>query len=440
MFHPTTGLFVVCGSRMPAHKGQQRSWSRNLILWLMLVGASASSHAQRQEAWRQSWTAAQQAVCDRAQLPAHSWRDASLQQIVHLSLGGEKIRLRLSNAFGQEPLSIRSVTVAPAHASASGVGPATPPAGPWQIEADRGVAVQFHQAARITIPAGAEYLSDPIALHVQALSNLAVTFTVEAAPACATSHPGARTTSFLVPGGEASGAASATEERFPHWYFLSGVEVWTTPRAASVVVLGDSITDGHGATDDADNRWTDVLAARLAPLGVGVLNAGIGGNRILAEGLGPSAVARLDRDVLAASGVRTLIVLEGINDLGSLDRLQEHTQAEHDALVAALEEAVRQMAMTAHAHGIRVLAATLTPFAGSGYYHPSARTENDRQRFNQWLRSADALDGVVDFDALLRDPAHPDRLAADLDSGDHLHPGPAGYRRMGEGVSLLLFK
>jgi lysophospholipase L1-like esterase len=396
-------------------------------LFLLMLCGGSSSCAQSLDRWSASWTAAGLQVCDRSLLPKLSFHGATLREVVHLSLGGTEIRLRLSNAFGDRPLRLSAVTVA------------RPRAGePGAIAAGTSLAVRFHGEAAVSIPAGAEYLSDPIALPVGALSDVAVSLAMDDAPPCATSHPGARATAFLAQGEHGADQHLAAPESFAHWYFLSAVEVENGKVESVVAVLGDSITDGRGSADDANNRWTDVLASRLAPLGVGVANLGIGGNRILNDGLGPSALARFDRDVLGTAGVRTLIVLEGINDIGDLDRDAEHTQVEHDSLVAALEEALRQMAAKAHEHGLRVLGGTLTPFVGSAYYHPGPRSEADRQKLNQWIRSADAFDGVMDFDALLRDPAHPERLLPEADSGDHLHPGTAAYRRMGEAVPLGL--
>jgi lysophospholipase L1-like esterase len=409
---------------MNSHTKYRRRGTGSALCAALLLLVCGSVSVQAQEQWTGSWSAAQMPVCDTSQLPKTSLRGATLLQVVHLSLGGAAVRLRLSNAFGDRPLRLHAITVERKTASAD-VG---------SNHASTAVAVQFNHNSSVAIPAGAEHVSDAIALPVDALVDLAVTMTIDDTPTCATSHPGARATSFL----RTSGDSNSTPESFAHWYFLSGVEVESAQTA--VAVLGDSITDGRGSTDDANNRWTDVLARRLAPLRIGVLNLGIGGNRVLSDGLGPSALARFDRDVLGASGVHTLIVFEGINDIGNLDREQEHAQAEHNALVDALEQAFAQMTARAHAHHMRVLGATLTPFVGSEYYHPGPRTEADRQRLNHWIRTTGIFDGIVDFDALLRDPAQPDHLRPEADSGDHLHPGPAGYQSMGQAVPLELLQ
>jgi lysophospholipase L1-like esterase len=229
-----------------------------------------------------------------------------------------------------------------------------------------------------------------------------------------------------------------------HWYQISGVDVVGTEKAASVVTLGDSITDGHGATTNGNDRWPDVLAQRMqaekSTRMAGVLNEGIGGNRLLLDGLGPNALARFDRDVVAQTAVRAVIVLEGVNDLGTLTRDAEVSDAEHAALVARIEAAYSQMIERGHAHGIRVIGATILPYGGSNYYHPGQKNEADRQAVNAWIRDAGHFDAVVDFDKLTRDPEQPDRLLPAYDSGDHLHPGPAGYKAMGDAIPLALFK
>jgi lysophospholipase L1-like esterase len=221
-----------------------------------------------------------------------------------------------------------------------------------------------------------------------------------------------------------------------HWYQVSAIDAMTEQGSSVVVALGDSITDGHGATTNGNDRWTDVLAARLqgdpAMRSIGVSNQGIGGNHLLTDGLGPNALARFDRDVLAPAGVRTVIVFEGVNDLGGLARNSEVAQADHVAEVARVLAAYQQMIERAHAHGLRVIGGTITSYVGSAYYHPGPLSEADRQAVNAWIRAAGHFDAVVDFDAVVRDPQHPDQLLPAYDCGDHLHPSPAGYKAMGE--------
>jgi lysophospholipase L1-like esterase len=226
-----------------------------------------------------------------------------------------------------------------------------------------------------------------------------------------------------------------------HWYFLNGIDVTAGESAAAVAVLGDSITDGRGSTTNGNDRWTDHLARRLAAdkrtAGIAVLNQGIGGNRLLRDGLGQNALARLDRDVLAQTAVRYLVVLLGVNDIGTAvgARARGEPAATADDIVFACE----QILARAHAHGIRVYGATILPFEGfAQYFTPEA--EADRQKVNAWIRTSGRFDGVIDFDAAMRDPAQPSRLRAEADGGDHLHPGAAGYRIMGDAVDLALFR
>jgi lysophospholipase L1-like esterase len=305
-------------------------------------------------------------------------------------------------------------------------------------------ALSFGGSPDVTIPAGADYVSDPLADFVLAHSDLAITLHTDEPPAEQTGHPGSRETSFLVHGDMVSSAELPDAKKVEHWYFISAVDVTGAPEARAVVTLGDSITDGHGATTNGNDRWPDVLARRLesspGTRDVAVLNHGIGGNRLLLDGLGPNALARFSDDVIAQTGVRYVIVLEGVNDIGTLAREHELPQADHDALVRHMIDAYEQMIARAHAHGIKVIGATILPFGGSGYYHPGPRSEADRQSVNTWIRQPGHFDAVVDLDKVTRDPQRPDHLLAAYDSGDHLHPGPAGYAAMGNAFPLALFR
>jgi lysophospholipase L1-like esterase len=378
-------------------------------------------------AWIASWATAQQIPEPRNALPAGALHDATLRQIVRVSVGGPALRVRLSNAFGTEPLHVLAAHVAR-------------PLREDTIDPATDHALTFNGRADVVIPAGAEMTSDALAVAIAPLSSLAITVRIEDQPGQQTGHPGSRATSYVATGipaaaGELRGATSVD-----HWYFIAGIEVSTPTPASSVVVLGDSITDGHGATTNGNDRWPDVLAERLqrSPTHrtIGMLNAGIGGNRLLLDGLGPNALARFDRDVLGRAGVRHLIVLEGINDLGMLTHDGPVSAQRHEDLVHGMIGVYREMITRAHAHDIKVLGATLLPFGGNDFYHPDAANERDRQALNAWIREPGHFDAVVDFDRILADPQHPDRLNEAYDSGDHLHPSPAGYRKMGESVPL----
>jgi lysophospholipase L1-like esterase len=232
-------------------------------------------------------------------------------------------------------------------------------------------------------------------------------------------------------------------DRVEHWFQLAGVEVLAAPDAHAVAAIGDSITDGHGATTDGNDRWTDALAGRLranAMNEVGVVNTGIGGGRLLRDGLGPNLVSRFERDVLARAGVSHAIVMIGVNDLGVQHKNREDSPAARAALLLDLQQAHRQLVQAAHARGLCVIGATITPYTGSGYYAPGADNEQDRQSYNKWIRESGVFDGVADFDAALRDPARPNLLLKTYDSGDGLHPSPAGFRAMADAVPLAALK
>jgi lysophospholipase L1-like esterase len=411
------------------------SWKVVFCLFSLMpgVGRVAAQTAKPAMHWVGSWAASQQVPETQNLLDPELLRDGTLRQIVHLSVGGDRLRVRMSNAFGTAPLHVMAVHVARPVSAASAA-----------IDVGSDTALTFHGAPDVTIPAGAEYLSDAVEFPVAALSNLAITFHMDQPPVGETGHPGSRATSYLVHGDMVSAASLPDATKVDHWYQISGVDVVGPERAAAVVTLGDSITDGHGATTNGNDRWPDVLAARMqadkSARATGVLNEGIGGNRLLLDGLGPNALARFDRDVLAQTAVRAVIVLEGVNDLGTLTRDHDVSAEEHAALVSRIEGAYAQMIERAHAHGVRVIGATILPYVGSGYYHPGPESEADRQAINAWIRGPGHFDSVVDFDQVTRDPQHPDRLLPAYDSGDHLHPGPAGYKAMGNAIPLTLFQ
>jgi lysophospholipase L1-like esterase len=402
------------------------------VLYILAILA-ANPAAAAQTNWVGTWASAQQIPESANALAPNDLADATLRQIVHLSVGGAVLRVHVSNAFGTEPLHVTSVHVArPMSRSAAKIDPASD------------MAVTFSGAGDVIIPSGAEYVSDAIEFPVAALSDVAITMHIDKPPAQQTGHPGSRATSYVTHGDLVSAADLPDARKVEHWYFLAGVDVAASRTAASVVALGDSITDGHAATTNGNDRWTDVLAERLqaspATKSMGVLNAGIGGNHLLVDGLGPNALARFDRDVLAQAGVHVLIVLEGVNDLGGLARTGDVSESEHRALVARILSAYEQIVMRAHAHGIRVVGATILPYTGSDYYHPPPSSEADRVAVNQWIRTQGHFDAVIDFDKTMRDPDHPDRLLPAYDCGDHLHPSPQGYRVMAESIPLSLFQ
>jgi lysophospholipase L1-like esterase len=398
------------------------------LLGLALAApAAAGGRGPHDARWVGTWAASPQLTEEANLPPAPGFVDTTLRQVVHVSIGGKTLRVRFSNAFGETALNLQSARVALSTGGSA-----------IQVTSDR--ALTFHGRSSVAIPAGALIVSDPLDFAVLPLSELAVTLELQGAPDGVTGHPGSRTTSYLQAGAACSAPALAAAARVDHWYFLSGVDVQAGTSGAAVVILGDSITDGRGSTTNGNDRWPDLLARRLqsakGTARVAVLNHGIGGNRLLRDGLGPNALARLDRDVLAQPGVRWLIVLEGINDIGT--RVSARAKGEPTASAEDMITAYEQIIVRAHGHGIRVYGATILPFEGAvNYFTPDG--EADRQQVNSWIRTSGRFDAVIDFDAATRDPSQPTRLAPAVDGGDHLHPSAAGYRTMADAVDLKLF-
>ncbi len=431
-------------------------FAKALALLCVLVGqtAAVAQPIAANEHWVASWSAAvlvrPQPGSPAAQAPAQqapgapqapapppiTLNNQTLREIVHLSVGGTEARVILSNVFGTAPLTIGAASIALPDKDA-------------KIVPGSAHALMFNGRSSVTIPAGAVLFSDAVSFTVPALRNLAIDIFLpedrskSASPL--TIHPGANQSNYISTSGNFTGTADLPAAgKLPSWLFLADVEVAAPRDVSAVVTFGDSITDGTRSTLDANARWPDELAKRLAMKNGSVravLNAGIAANRVLGENNAPvfpfgfnagvNALARFDRDVLALDGVTHVIVLEGINDIG----LASHNPSPSaDDLIAAHQ----QMVERAHAHGLRIFGATLLPFEGAAYF--SAEGEAKREAFNNWLRKGAAYDGVIDFDAVTRDPANPTRILAKYDSGDHLHPNNAGYRAMGDAIDLKLFE
>jgi len=346
---------------------------------------------------------------------------ASIRNVVHTSVGGSAARIRISNRLGTKPLQLGAVTLALQEPGA--------PRSPKAVTGSMRTAT-FKGATKVTIPAGRDLVTDPVYLPIPADANLLISVHTPADSGPATYHRSAIQANFVAPAGDRTTEESGTAYTgsLGNWYYVTGVDVLGSS-AGSVVALGDSITDGTGSAFSANHRWPDRLADRIKTLPpsrrLGVLNAGIAGNRLLLEGRGPSALARLDADVLSRTGVRVVIVMEGINDLkGSPEQTSP----------AAFADAYRRIVSRAHARGIRVIGATLTPYGGHGAY-TSAR-EAVRQKVNAVIRTPGLFDEVVDFDAVVRDPALPSRIRPAYDPGDHLHFNDAGMKAMADRIDL----
>ncbi|MBO1337710.1 SGNH/GDSL hydrolase family protein [Streptomyces sp. VRA16 Mangrove soil] len=376
--------------------------------------------------WAGSWSASPAGAEPGTETNGFAGR--SVRNVVHTSIGGTGARITLSNLYGQQPLSITHASIAVASA------PNSPTALAGTVRR-----LTFSGNTSVVIPAGEQVISDSVRLRVPSDSDMLVSTYSPTASGPVTYHPQARQMSYVASGDlveEPTGTRYT--EQSPYWRYLTALDVLSNEAEGSVVVIGDSLTDGITSTMGANHRWPDFLAERLrtesgAPR-YGVVNQGISGNRVLADGLGrpannPSGLARFERDALGRSGVRAVVVDLGINDI-----LRPPQQTDPDKIVAGLRELVRQ----AHARGLRVVGATLMPFQGHRGYTPALETV--RQAVNAQIRAGKVYDSYVDFDKALRDPYNPRKLLPHYDSGDHLHPSDAGYRKMADSFDLSTLK
>ncbi|MBN1172885.1 MAG: SGNH/GDSL hydrolase family protein [Micromonosporaceae bacterium] len=383
------------------------------------------------ERWVATWTSMQQ-LTEPSNMPPAPYTqgnqvmvDTTLRQTVRVSVGGQRFRLHLSNVFGGAALPITAASVALPAGGKTGVS---------GIQSGTTKPVTFGGQASVTIPAGKETIADPLDFTVASGSNLTVTLYLAKGQASSniTSHPGSRTTSYLVKGNHLQDASLSGATGVDHWYFLSCLDVVASESTSAVVMLGDSLTDGRGSTTNGNDRWPDKLFDRLqrqsATATVAVLNQAAGGNAVLSGGLGPTALSRFDRDVLGPSGVKWLIVFEGVNDLGSTGSPQTA-----NALISAYQTFITK----AHAAGIKAYGATITPFGGNGY--DVGTHEAARQTVNSWIRTSNTFDAVLDFDQAVRDPANARRIRPAYDTGDHLHLNPAGYQALADSIPDTLF-
>jgi lysophospholipase L1-like esterase len=391
---------------------------------------SPASAEGQTSSWISSWTASPQAP--RGVIPA-SFSSRTIRQIVHLSIGGSKVRVRLSNEFGAKPVLIGTASIAI-------------PAGTSDVVSASLRPLTFGGSKSVIIPPGAPVVSDPVEFNVAPLSNVAVSLYLPAATDLGTVHATGLQTAFVSTTGDfTASSAFPIVDRFANRFFLTGVMVEPSSPTRAIVAFGDSITDGSASTVDANARWPDVLSRRLKEAGISaaVLNQGIAGNRVLSDGAGISALARFERDVLSQPGVSHVVIFLGINDIGF-----PGTAIEPGGIVRTADEIIagyKQLVERARLRSIKVISSPLTPFenalAGTpnqGYFAPDK--EAKRLAVNNWIRTSGAFDGIIDFDRVLADPAHPSAIAAAYDSGDHLHPNDAGYKAMAESIDLRLFQ
>jgi len=405
----------------------------------ILLTAAAAVPLFSQTHWVGTWGAAPAPQLEATEMEKQKlvFHDQTLREIVHISIGGDTVRVRLSNSFGAQPVEIGAAHLAVC-ASGSGVNPAT----------DR--ALTFSGRPRVEIPAGAVVVSDPVQLKVGPAANLAISLYLPKDAIGGGVHYSAQQTSYIARGDTTAAASLDQPTTITSWVFLTGVDVLAPAVTGSIIAFGDSITDGARSTVDRNHRWPDTLAARLLARKSGpqfaVVDMGIGGNRILHEGaaskrpqFGINALARFDQDVLSQPGVRYLLILEGINDIGHSGSSAPASEAvTADDIIAGLS----QMIERAHEKGIKVIGATITPFEGEaniqrGYW--TREKAGIREAVNSWIRSGRGFDGFVDFDKAVRDPANPNKILPTFDSGDQLHPSDEGYKAMGEAIPLTLF-
>lgn len=386
--------------------------------------------------WVTAWSAA---VHTPVQFPGAppplTVNQQTVREIIRPTIGGEHLRVRFSNEFGTSPLPLRNAHIALVQKDGSIITGSDRP-------------LTFNGAAAVDIPAGAPMLSDPVEMKVTAFADIAISIYVPRQVTASTFHQlGQLPTRISSPGDFTSAQTIPNATQIPSWFWLSDLELLEPQQASAVVTFGDSITDGFGGKPGEYQDWPDLLAKRLAqaggPLVLAVDNEGIGGNRILHDGAGVSALARFDRDVLGKPGVSEIILLEGINDIGwpNMRPPATATQAMQkgpfaDQVVTAFDIilGMKQLIERAHQHGIQVFGATMTPYEGAGYF--TAEGEAVREKVNAWVRTGGAFDGIIDFDAAVRDPQHPTRFREDYQIGDHLHPNAAGYQAMAAAVNV----
>lgn len=391
-----------------------------IIIFCALVGTGSIFAAP--PTWVGTWATAQMQI-KPSDVPSLGLTNNSLRQVVRISIGGETLRLRLSNEFSKSAITMNSVQIAVSTGGST-------------INVSTNKELKFNGNSGVTMEAGATVLSDPIAFKLKPRTDLAITIYYGQTSATVTGHPGSRTTSYLLEGNTATNTDFTSAVKTEHWYNIGAIDVQASSSTACVAVLGNSITDGRGTTTDMQNRWTDILSERLitnkATRHVGVLNLGIGGNNVVRGGLGPNGATRYDRDILSQSGVHWAVVFIGVNDIGSVKTSEDATKTANNLI-----EAYKQMIVKAHDKKIKIYGGTIMPFNGNSYYNQYS--ESCRNEVNEWIRNGGYYDGVIDFAKSMASPQDATSLISSFQN-DHLHPDASGYKKMGESVDLNLFK
>ena len=374
--------------------------------------------------WVATWATATEFTGKGDMPKSGTLTDKAIRQIVHVSIGGKTLRLHLSNEYSKEPVEIKSVFIADIE---EGDGIKTEDIG-ISIKQKTARYLKFGGKKNITIAGGKTAVSDAVAYDLKPLQRLAITISYGSTPVNATSHRGSRTTSYIIKGEAKPKTLFANMEREDHWYNIATIDVEADGRSA-IACIGNSITDGRGTTTNLQNRWTDKFAETLqaneSTRDLAVLNLGIGGNSVFYGGLSDPAVKRFDRDCLEQAGVKTVIVFEGVNDLGGIN-------GDAEARAAKIIECYKEFIRKAHDRGMKIYGCTITPFLGSFYDDGGFFREAARQTINKWIRESGEFDGVIDFDSIIRNPSDPTKMKEEYHCGDWLHPNPEGYRAMGE--------
>lgn len=402
-----------------------------LITWVafticVLITSCNSSKRSviiKPENWVGTWATAPQLVEPGNMPPQPGLTNNTIRQIVRVSVGGEKLRLRFSNVFSKQPVTIKSVAIAaPKEGSV--------------IDIATQKQLKFGNSGSVVMQPGSEVFSDPVSFKLAPGSLLAITIYFGETSATVTGHPGSRTTSYILEGNQIASAAFKGAVTTDHWYVINGIDVIASSDAFAIAALGNSITDGRGSGTNRQNRWTDILSERLlnneTTKNTAVLNLGIGGNCVLRGGLGPTALSRFDRDILSQSNVKYLLILEGINDIGGIKNAEAAP-----GIAQELIDAYSLMADKAHAKGIKVYGCTILPFETSFYDKPFRQLARDI--VNEWIRTTSKFDAVIDFDKIMRNPDDVKKILPALHDNDWLHPNEDGYKKMGESIDMKLF-